>query len=228
VLSGTYNVVWLSPTSDIGDSFSGSMPLGNGDTQCTAWANISAGGMSFYVAKQDAVHSDTSPFKVALVTIEVTPSPFQSGPYFNQTFDVAAARVVVEAGGNSHSSFALALSVWVDANSNTVYATASAGAGHSQQKFSISVVMTPVRPAGYDRFVPDWHCSAGSSAADLLVDPVSSCWARTGYISSLNRDALRDAQIPSQFFSSPNSTLVMFHANDPAAGKKRGVVLIFN
>ena len=128
-LAGSYNVEWTTATEDGSPFFQGSMPLGNGDTQVSAWANVSAGGMSFYVAKQDAMHSDTSQYKVALVTVALSPSPFVTGSYFNQTLDLASARVIVEAGGSDHSTAAAVLSVWVDALSNTVYATAVAGPG---------------------------------------------------------------------------------------------------
>ena len=182
-LTGAYNVIWTAETNETNATyFRGSMPIGNGDTQASAWANVSAGGLSFYVAKQDAMHSDTSPYKVALVTVSVFPSPFLAGPYFNQTLDLATARVAVEAGGSEHDSAAVILSVWVDSLSNTIYATAVAGPGDPSRMFSVSVELTPVRPAGYTSYVPDWHCTAGRSAPDVVVSAVSvenrACRAR--------------------------------------------------
>jgi hypothetical protein len=175
VFSGAYNVAWSTPSNETeGPFFRGTMPIGNGDTQVGAWANVSSGGVSFYIAKQDAMHSDTSQYKIALLTVAVSPNPYLTGQYFNQTLDLTAARVVIEAGGTSHDTASVLLSVWVDAHSNTVYATAVAGPGGPGTPFSLIVDLTPVRPEGYARYVPDWHCTAGSSAPDVVVAPVSA------------------------------------------------------
>lgn len=175
VLQGAYNVIWTTATNETDTSyFRGSMPLGNGDCQVSAWANVSAGGLSFYIAKQDAMHSDTSLYKVALVTVALNPNPFKAGAYFNQTHDLASARVVIEAGGAGHDFAAIVISVWVDAFSNTVYVTAVSGPGDPTAAFSLSVLLTPVRLSGYERTVGVYECTASSSAPDVAASSVST------------------------------------------------------
>ena len=121
---GAYNVIWSTPTVEVDGFFAGGMPLGNGDVQVLAWANVTAGGVSIYVSKQDAIHSDTLLYKVALLTLSVSPNPYLSGPFFEQSLDLASATVFVKAGGKNASNAAATFAVWVDAHSNTGYAFA--------------------------------------------------------------------------------------------------------
>ena len=55
------------------------------------------------------------------MTIALSPNPFQTGTYFNQTLDVASATLFVYAGGTNRSSAAATLRVWIDANHDTLY-----------------------------------------------------------------------------------------------------------
>jgi len=168
VLSGAYDVVWTTPTVESDASaFRGGMPLGNGDVQAQPWADPAAGGVSLYVAKGNAQHSDALPFKVALLTVALSPSPFLAGAFFRQSLDLAAATVRVSAGGSSAATAAANISVWVDAGSNTVYVEVSAAA-----PAALLVTLTPVRPAGYPAYVADWRCQRTTSQPDVVVDPL--------------------------------------------------------
>ena len=168
VLSGAYNVVWTTPTVESDASaFRGGMPLGNGDVQAQPWADEAAGGVSLYISKGNAQHSDALPFKVALLSVALAPNPFLAGPFFNQTLDLAAATVLVSAGGTSLAAAAANISVWVDAGSNTVYVEISAAA-----PVALSVTLTPVRPTGYPSYTADWRCQATTSQPDVVVDPL--------------------------------------------------------
>jgi hypothetical protein len=166
---GAYNVIWLTPTLEDNTTAyagKGGMPLGNGDTQALAWANTTAGGISFYISKNDAVASDTSQYKVALVTLALSPNPFTAGPFFNQTLDISTGTVFVSAGGADASTAAANFSVWIDALSNTLYATVRGAA-----PFSVAATLMPVRPAGYAPYLAVWHCTPTASTADVVVDP---------------------------------------------------------
>ena len=186
--SNAYSVSWLAPTvEDSADFFIGGMPLGNGAVQVLAWANTSAGGVSLYISHTDAAHSDTSQYKVALLTLSLSPNPFAAGSFFNQTLDIATATLALALGG-TRASPAASLEVWVDAHSNTVYATASSSAPST-----FAVDLLPIRPAGYPPHVSPWHCTPCSSAPDVVAgDP-----------------------LPPGAFPSPN-TIALLHANTAA------------
>jgi hypothetical protein len=55
------------------------MPLGNGALTVSAWANVSAGGISAYIGHQGAMSSHCELFKIALLTLSLSPSPFAQG-----------------------------------------------------------------------------------------------------------------------------------------------------
>ena len=191
VLSHAYDVTWLTPTAETDASaFRGSMPLGNGDATAQPWADLAAGGVSLYLAKGNAQHSDALPYKLALLTVALEPNPFAQqappGGFFNQTLDFATATVRVHAGGASLATAAANISVWVDANSNTVYVEVSALA-----PVALTATLTPVRPLGYPSYVADWRCQATTSQPDVVVDPLP----------------------PAAGFPSP-ATLALFHRND--------------
>ena len=170
VLSGAYDVVWDTATNESsggGGYFRGGMPLGNGDVQALVWANVSAGGIGMYLAKQDALASDTSAYKLALLQVALAPNPWQPWqpaggppPAFRARLDLARAAVVI-------SAMTAEFTVWVDAASNTVYVNATSAA-----PAVATVTMTPVRPAGYAPYIAPWHCEAGASAPDVVVDPL--------------------------------------------------------
>jgi alpha-L-fucosidase 2 len=188
-LTGLYNEVWLTPTSESSAQyFVGGMPLGNGDTQALAWANASSGGVSLYISKQNALASDASNYKLALLTLSMAPNPFSAGGYFNQTLDISTGTVYLSIGG-SQSSPAASFSVWVDALSNSVYVQAQS----PSTPVSFSAELTPVRPNGYAAYAAPWKCTSTSSAPDVTVDPLP----------------------PSAPFPSP-ATLVVLHENLPS------------
>lgn len=194
VLTGAYNEVWLTPTQESDDSpyFIGGMPLGNGDTQILAWANTSVGGVSVYISKQNALASDASNYKLALLTISLSPNPFTmvgGGDYFNQTLDISSGTVLLQLGGTSKSP-AVTFSVWVDALSNTGYV---AMVGNGSTSFTFQVQLTPVRPVGYPPYAAPWMCTTTSSAPDVVVNPVP----------------------PNGGFPSGNATLIVLHENLP-------------
>jgi hypothetical protein len=160
VLSGAYNVVWTSPTDESDAAyFRGGMPVGNGDVAALVWANVSAGGVGIYLSKQDALASDTSAYKLALLQVRLEPNPWPSAAApFRAELDLARAAVVISGAGAE-------LTVWVDAASSTVFVNAS-----TALPARATVSLTAVRPAGYAPYVAPWHCEAGVSAPDALVE----------------------------------------------------------
>lgn len=168
--AGAYNEVWLTPTLETNAHFFvGGMPTGNGDTQVLAWANATAGGMSLYVSKQNALASDSSNYKLVLLTLALTPNPFAlGGDFFNQTLDIASGTVLLHVGGTP-SAPAATFAVWVDALSNTAYVTAEGAS-----PFTFVAQLTPVRPDGYAAYAAPWTCTTTSSSPDVAVDPLPS------------------------------------------------------
>jgi hypothetical protein len=167
--SNAYNTAWLSPTVESNpDAFVGGLPLGNGDTAVLAWANVSAAGISLYVSKQNALHSDASNYKVALLTISLSPDPFfLGGDFFNQSLDISTGTFFLHAGGTA-SAPAASFSVWVDAASNSVFIDAG-----SVAPSTVTATLTPIRPAGYAPYAAPWKCTKTSSTPDVAVaDPL--------------------------------------------------------
>ena len=137
VAPSAFNVAWLSPTLEPGEStggratYEGAMPLGNGRTTALAWANVSAGGVGIYLGSQDAMSSATELFKLALLQVSLTPNPYAAGDHFNQTLDLATATVVVTLGGKNESSFVARLRIWIDANADSLRISVEA-VGHGR------------------------------------------------------------------------------------------------
>ncbi len=197
-MAGYYNTEWLNETVENNDNFFvGGMPLGNGDTAVLAWANATAGGVSLYVSKQNALANDASNYKVALLTLFLSPNPFSlGGNWFNQTLDISTGTVFLQVGGTADVP-AASFSVWVDATSNTVYVGITGGDAQQQQQqqqlFTITAAITPIRPTGYAAYAAPWKCTKTSSAPDVVVDPLP----------------------PTAPFPSP-ATLVILHENLPS------------
>jgi len=124
-------------------TYADAMPLGNGNLVALAWANASAGGVSCYVRKADAMNSGTGPITLALLEITLSPNPFRAGGYFNQTLHLQTATVSVLAGGTGYADHEVALSVRVDANHNLLRVSVVANAGKA---YSITARLAPVRP----------------------------------------------------------------------------------
>jgi hypothetical protein len=105
LLSGAYDVTWDTPGKEPGlntanqPTYYSGLPLGNGDVSVYVWPNISSssssvfpspspspslssaesayGEVSMYVSKADAMASDTALFKLAKVTLRISPNPFK-------------------------------------------------------------------------------------------------------------------------------------------------------
>jgi hypothetical protein len=97
--------------------------------------NAAAGSVSFFVNKADAMASDTSLFKLGLVSLIITPNPFEGTSDFVQELDLSTASVKISSGG-------VAVDVRVDAHSNTVLAEVT-----SQTPVTIQVLLQSVHPS---------------------------------------------------------------------------------
>jgi hypothetical protein len=92
------------------------------------------GSVSFFVNKADAMASDTSLFKLGLVSLVMTPNPFENGADFSQELDLQTAVVSVK-GGNTE------VKIYVDANSNTIHADMT-----SDKPVQLNVLVQSVHP----------------------------------------------------------------------------------
>jgi hypothetical protein len=177
VAPSAFNVAWLSPTLEPGESaggrstYQGAMPLGNGRTTALAWANVSAGGVGIYLGSQDAMSSATELFKLALLQVSLTPNPYAAGDHFNQTLDLATATVVVTLGGKNESSFVARLRIWIDANADSLRISVEARDG-AAAPFSLRVASSSTRPPSTWTYTPPFFCDAMQSAPDTYVDPL--------------------------------------------------------
>ena len=190
-----YNVQWLSVTPEPGTNeggqptYAGTMPLGNGDLVAQVWANASAGGVQFFVTKSDALASDTTPMKMAMVQVLISPNPFAAGAYFNQTLTLATGAVTAYVGGTSYASYAAAVTVWVDANSDAVYVQASGGAAPGFATIGITVNTMSTRPNDTFTYDLPFSCAGkGTSSPDVYVDPLPAMWPVAGSLVQYHRN----------------------------------------
>jgi hypothetical protein len=230
-------VTWLSPSSPpIQNSeprgatffpiYTDSMPLGNGALTVSAWANVSTGGISAYIGHQGAMSSHCELFKVALLTLSLSPSPFAAGEgFFSQTLDAATATVTVLAGGSGPDTAAAAFRVWVDANSDQLLVEVTSPTG---VYFSLNATLASTRPpteVSYEMAFP--MCSTVQSQLDVAVDPLpppaplrprapsaAEAVRRPSAARAPSR-ALPAAQPPPTSAFAP-ATLILYHRNVPA------------
>lgn len=170
------NVEWLSYTPEPGQNngkatYQGSMPIGNGAFTATAWANVSAGGVGVMMGHQAAQSSATELFKLGLLQLALTPNPFSTGPYFNQTLDVASASVIIHAGGSFFADRAVTFRVWVDANADALYV--DIGARDGVTTYSLAATVASLRPRDpFSYAVQFGPCANVSSQPNVFVDPL--------------------------------------------------------
>ena len=161
----TYDVSWATPSEHVpGGHYTDGMPLGNGATVVLAWANTTAGGLSFYVRHPHAQHTDSTDFTLSRVTVGLSPNPFLTTSYFNQTHHLEDGSITILAGGSGVSSPAAVLRIYVDANSDTVIVTAAAGDGATP--YSLAVLVDSVRPT-HQNYTQEFYCFQSSYKPDL-------------------------------------------------------------
>jgi hypothetical protein len=147
------------------------MPLGNGATVVLAWANVTSGGLSFYVRHPHALHTDSQPFTLARVSIELSPNPFVVGAsYFNQTHHLEDGSVSILAGGDDYASHAVALRIYVDANSDTIVVTVTSA--DMVTPYSLAARIDSVRPMdSVLKYNQPFQCFETTSRPDVIGHP---------------------------------------------------------
>lgn len=128
------DVSWAAPTPFDGKSYAGAaslcvascllcfvhladgMPAGNGRVVVLAWGDPAAGGLSFYVRSPVALHSDSTLFTIARVSVAMSPNPFAGGGYYNQSLHLARGEVAVHGGGSSFATRAASVTLCVRAH----------------------------------------------------------------------------------------------------------------
>jgi hypothetical protein len=170
------------------------MPLGNGGLTATAWANVSAGGVSLLVGHQNAQSSHTELFKLGFVTIALVPNPFTTGTFFEQTLNLSTATLVIFAGGKSALTAAAQINVWVDANSDELLVDVSSPTGAA---FSLTASVVSTRPTDVWVYRPPFGiCADVSSQPDVFVDPVPAAVPLVATPAQSGADAFRYASGP--------------------------------
>ena len=137
-----FHVEWTKPSPGPGHTtgkelptYMDAMPLGNGRVTVLGWANVTNGGVAFYLDSQEAMSSQTELFQLALVDIAITPNPMATaGATFNQTLDIATGSLRITLGDFNLFAF-------VDANSDALFVN-----GSGPTPFSISIASTSTRP----------------------------------------------------------------------------------
>ena len=152
-------ITWTTPSTEPGTNkanqpvISGGMPLGNGETvaavfplvhpaqlPASAGFDLVDGSVSFFVSMSTAMASDTSLFKLGMVSLTTTPSLFSGDPAsFTQTLDLATATVTVATDIGTAR-------VWVDANANRIVATVDAAPGGGAPLLDLVVRVQSVHP----------------------------------------------------------------------------------
>jgi hypothetical protein len=139
----TLSTVWTSPTAEPGTNvhrqtngpvISGGMPLGNGETTALVFplapvnnSNFSLvpapfilqNSLSFFVSMTTAMASDTSPFKLGMISLVTDPPLFGAElHHFEQRLEMHTATLTVRA--STSGGLTISARVFVDANSNTI------------------------------------------------------------------------------------------------------------
>ena len=185
------SVVWGSPTAEPckahrntnGPVIGGGMPLGNGELAVLAFPLVpvvgsnftlpNAGGfvlqssISFFVSMTTAMASDTSLFKLGMVSLVTDPPLFEpSLTAFEQRLDMERAIFTVRA--TSKGGRAVVAQIYVDANSNTISVSLN-----SSEPLRLSVRVQSVHPPtrfAYAGGFLDWmgHSASEISGPDVF------------------------------------------------------------
>jgi hypothetical protein len=174
------------------------MPIGNGRLTALAWANVSAGGLGLMVGHQNAMSSATELFKLGLVHVALSPNPYQSGAYFNQTLDLDSASVLIYAGGTSLADYAVSMRVWADANADGLYIDIASGDGLTT--YALAATIESLRPStNYSYSLGFSSCSPWNAQPDVFVDPLPSPGVALPALAPLSAsDRFRHASGPSR------------------------------
>eukprot|EP01121_Diplochlamys_sp_Union-15-3_P008096 TRINITY_DN2122_c0_g1_i1.p1 TRINITY_DN2122_c0_g1~~TRINITY_DN2122_c0_g1_i1.p1 ORF type:complete len:765 (+),score=128.25 TRINITY_DN2122_c0_g1_i1:101-2395(+) len=165
-----YNVVW----TEVSDSISDSMPIGNGITGLNVWPLPSKSAVLFYISSVDAWDENANLLKLGLVEVTFSPNPFGFGGNFvNQTLDLSTGTFNLYIGGHSLSDYTLFVRVWVDTNSNTV--TFSAQSRVSSVLFEATVSLNVWRVKEQPLFSGwrGWYCHDWTMYPDVILQNVS-------------------------------------------------------
>ena len=185
------DVTWLSATPFDGANYADGMPAGNGRVVVLAWANTTIGSIDFYVRSPLAMHTDTQLYTLARISVAVSPNPFSSGAYFNQTIALSDGSITILMGGTSYNDYNKSLTLWVDANNDSVFVSAASRDGSTL--FSLSTTINSVRPSSRFTYGPlDFQCQSSSSGPDIFADSLPA--------------------------PAPDGSIAIFHVNDVASG----------
>lgn len=226
-------VAWSAPsgngqigkTEDGLSSYIDAMPLGNGALTATAWANVSAGGISMLVGHQNAQSSHTELFKLGFITIALSPNPFDSGTFFEQTLNLSTASLVIFAGGKSPSTAVAQIRVWIDANADELLVDISSPTGAA---FSLTASAVSTRPKDVWAYRPPFGiCGDISSQPDVFVDPIPAAVRLVATPAQSRDDAVRYAsgsRLPTRALSAEGrlprdgaflpGSIISYHRND--------------
>jgi hypothetical protein len=206
------SIAWDSPTIEPGVAhrntngpvIGGGMPLGNGEVAVLAFPLVPVVGsnfslpaagdfvlqssISFFVSMTTAMASDTSPFKLGMVSLVTDPPLFEpSLQAFEQRLDMDRAFFTVRA--TSKGGRSVVAQLFVDANSNTI--SVSLNSSEPLRLFvRVQSVHPPTRFAYGGGFL-DWmgHSMPEVSGPDIFeAAPMSAPTAGTVVISHRNED----------------------------------------
>ena len=220
-----FQVEWTKPSPGPGHTtgkaplptYMDAMPLGNGRVTVLGWANITNGGVAFYLGSQEAMSSQTELFKLALVDIAITPNPMATaGATFNQTLDIATGSLRITLGDFNLFAF-------VDANSDALFVN-----GSGPTPFSISIASTSTRPTTPWSHYSGSTCKTPTSNPDVYVDPIPStafAFRNPGpnplpfkHASGDQRPLRTLADLP-PFGAFQPASIISYHRNDVAEGE---------
>lgn len=184
------DVTYSSATHFDGANYADGMPAGNGRVVVLAWGNVTDGSIDFYVRSPLAMHTDTQLYTLARISVAVSPNPFLSGTYYNQTISLSDGSITVLGGGTTYDDYLISLKLWVDANSDAVFVESSSRDGSTN--FSLLTTINSVRPTSRFTYGPlDFQCQSSSSGPDIF------------------------ATLPSP---APVGSIAIYHVNDVSSG----------
>jgi hypothetical protein len=160
--------------------------------------NVAEGSVSFFVNKADALASDTSLFKLGMVSLIMTPNPFvKAGTNFSQELDLQTATISIKSGTTE-------IKVYVDANSNTIHADMT-----SETPVQLKVLVQSVHPSSRFTYGGGFGITPPYSDPDVMMQSVDPMMGPAA--ASVDPSTLPAGPAGVRTFDA--DTLVIYHEN---------------
>lgn len=122
------------------------------------------------LTKSDSFSENSETFKIAQLQIMLTPNPFQSSTYFNQTLDFYSASVIIQAGGTK-STPAVVITAYIDANNDVLTVDITSP---SNTNYNVDIYLTSTLPPTLTSYAVPFYCNVFPTLPDTIVSTIPS------------------------------------------------------